>query len=147
MRPVTGSSPKGVPRAPEESAAYPSRPRDSERRRRKESTGILTMPGRIGNTKCQVPTKEPVPEGAHNNLGELRRVFERVVHGLRRVDRQPGRQHAHGQEPADGLDAPRGAQLRLQVRTCVLNHERREIFSGWYPGMEPVRQPALKEAA
>ena len=34
-----------------------------------------------------------------------------------------------------------------QVRTRVLNDELRKIFSGWYPGMALVRQPALKEAA
>lgn len=41
---------------------------------------------------------------------------------------------------------PRGAHLLLQVRTRVLNEELREIFAAWYPAMEPLRQPALKEA-
>ena len=38
---------------------------------------------------------------------------------------------------------PREAHLQLQVRTRVLNEELRAIFAGWYPGMEPVRQPAV----
>lgn len=42
---------------------------------------------------------------------------------------------------------PRGAHLLLQVRTRVLNEELREIVAAWYPGMEPVRQLVLKEAA
>ncbi len=42
---------------------------------------------------------------------------------------------------------PRGVHLLLQIRTRVLNEELREIFAGWYPGMEPARQPTQKEAA
>ena len=39
----------------------------------------------------------------------------------------------------------RGAHQLLQVRTRVLNDELQDTFSGWYPEMELVRQPPLKE--
>jgi hypothetical protein len=42
--------------------------------------------------------------------------------------------------------SPRGAHLLLQMRTRVLNHELRQTFQQWYPGMRN-EEVELKEAA
>jgi hypothetical protein len=41
----------------------------------------------------------------------------------------------------------RGAHLLLQVRTHVLNHELRDRFQQWYPGMAAESEPELRAAA